>query len=87
MDKTFKVRSSVEIEIEDIVDGLDRRQLFDLIVAIDERMAEWDFTLKLCDHFDQQRKQYEAEVADDEGCKCAGGAFGGHDPDCRLRLL
>jgi hypothetical protein len=51
--------------VDQLTASLDSDDLIALIIAADEEMADWDFTLKLCDHFEKLRKEHRMEAAED----------------------
>ena len=65
---TLTVEVSSESLVESMIDDADHDALIELIKDIDLRIADWDFTLKLCDYFAKQRETYdqEAETAKDD---------------------
>ena len=65
---TLTVEVSSESLVESMIDDADHDALIELIKDIDLRIADWDFTLKLCDYFANQRETYdqEAEAAKDD---------------------
>ena len=49
--------------INDLVRSNTRQEVMEFITALDLKMADWDFTLDLYNHFDKLKKDYEKEVA------------------------
>lgn len=67
-----KIMLSLNVDKNYLVDALnsclDRDQLIDLVVGLDDCVQEWDFTLKLYDHFKKLKEEYnkEKEEAEDK---------------------
>lgn len=63
------VHLGIDIEADDLAKQLTEvmrnDDVIELVKAIDEHVAEWDFTLKLCEHFDKLKKEHEREEAED----------------------
>jgi len=58
-----------EVSLDDLLDHLhyvDNDDLFELIVRLDERVADWDFTKRLAAHFKAEEAKYEADVGTGE---------------------
>jgi hypothetical protein len=55
----------VAVDPIDLVNDNRQDDLFAFIVQIDEGAQDWDFTLRLCDYFDEQRAAYIHETGDD----------------------
>lgn len=49
-----------------LVDSLSQTELYKLIVELDARVADWDFTEKLVTHFWKLHQQYKQETKDIE---------------------
>jgi len=64
-DPTFTAVLQSEFRVSDIVRRSSQDKLFELIVAIDDMVGEWSFTLRLCKHYEAHRKKHNAEVAED----------------------
>lgn len=47
-------------------EDLEHDELLGAIVQLDAHVSDWQFTLRLADHFDRLRSQYNAEVAGDQ---------------------
>lgn len=63
------IQLSTEVEIKELAVAMidaGQDEVYDLILALDEMQSDWSFTLRLADHFDRQRKAFEAEGAEDE---------------------
>lgn len=63
--KTLTVYSTLNVEA--LLDGLDEwghDDIVALIVRLDERIADWDFTIKLIRHFEELQKLANKEVGD-----------------------
>ena len=57
------ISAQAEVTAEDLVEAGNDEQLFQLIVGIDDYVADWDFTLRLYEHFAQQKAKHdETEV-------------------------
>ena len=59
-----RIKATVEavIEVEDIVDsGMPQRDMIRFVVALDAAVQDWDFTLKLYEHFAKLKAQYDRE--------------------------
>ena len=67
MSKTLNLIVDVDPEglANSIVSGLNRDDLFSLIVQLDAEMADWDFTERLYAYFAKQHELYLTEVAAD----------------------
>ena len=65
------MRLNQELDVADLVCDNEPDALYNAIVAIDEGMQDWDFTIRLADYFDKQRKIWEKEVVEDHS---EGGA-------------
>lgn len=61
----MSVGVEVQIDADTIADSLSSDELVEFIIAIDLRAADWDVTLKLCEHFARLAKEHEAEVEED----------------------
>lgn len=72
---TIPITVAAEMSVSDIVhnSGATHEDLFDLIAAIDFEVGEWDFTLRLAEHFARLRAEQEAESIDDEARALARG--------------
>lgn len=44
---------------------MDEDDAFNFIVGMDEARTDWNFTLRLCDHFDKLRAEHMKEQAED----------------------
>ena len=56
---------SADVRLDDLAERLsyvDNDDLFDLIVLLDERVADWDFTKRLAEHFKAEEQKYEDEA-------------------------
>lgn len=62
----MRIKATVVLSAADLVKNLNQEDLLKLVKNIDEAVAEWEFTLQLCDHFDGLRKEHTAEVIADE---------------------
>lgn len=54
-----------EVRLDDLLDHLhyvDNDDLFEFIVRLDERVADWDFTKRLAAHFKAEEEKYEDEA-------------------------
>jgi hypothetical protein len=49
--------------LDSLVNDLRRNELIKLIKDIDERMADWDFTMKLAHHFGKLAEEFKREAA------------------------
>lgn len=59
---------SIDIDIGELADkacGNDRSALIEFVKDLDLKMADWDFTLALCEHFSALKIQWELEQAAD----------------------
>lgn len=65
MDGTDQVTFTISLDADEIVakllTSLDHDKLLQIIKELDAGVQDWDFTLELADHFEQQRSQWEAE--------------------------
>lgn len=63
-----KVLLAATVEFGDLVEQLDEvlddDEMHAIIVELDRRRQDWEFTLKLADYFSGQRALYNAEVAE-----------------------
>lgn len=50
--------------VEHMRDSMTYDEIVDFITMLDERMADWDFTLKLSDYFGEQYEKYMEEEDD-----------------------
>jgi hypothetical protein len=81
---------SVIIDLDDIVQKLlynseGHDDLFDLIVEIDNQVGEWDFSLRLADHFDRLRKKHLSEEREDRETRLKKPVLRDIDPGvCKL---
>lgn len=65
---------SVSITIRELVasaSNWDRDAMVAFVKALDLEMADWDFTLALCEHFSQLKIEYELERAADETARAS----------------
>ena len=64
------IRMEFDIDIDDltcdICDRLNHEQAIKLIKDIDIYQQNWDFTLKIYDHFKKLKDEYDQEVKDYE---------------------
>lgn len=63
--KIPSIRVAVTLDAEDFAFQLDTSEAFDFVVMLDEAREEWDFTLRLADHFDKLRAEHAKEQAED----------------------
>lgn len=61
------VSVSLEDLVEDFVCNLSHETISEFIKKIDLSIAEWDFTLMLCEYFAKQKKEYDKEAEPDDG--------------------
>lgn len=71
----IEAKVKVVIDVDELSESLSRETLFDFITDLDEAVGSWAFTLKLADHFDELRRQYEREhhthfFSEDGDCSC-----------------
>jgi hypothetical protein len=59
------VRVNQQLDVADLVCDNEPDALYEAIVAIDESVQDWGFTIRLADYFDKQRAIWEKEVAKD----------------------
>lgn len=59
------VTINATLDIEDLSHELDDEDAFELVTKLDEMRGDWDFTLRLADHFDKLRAEHEKEQAED----------------------
>ena len=61
---TVTIKFDVDIEslVFEISDNLDYNELFKLIKDIDIYQQDWDFTLKIYDHFKKLKDKYDKEI-------------------------
>ena len=45
--------------------GMDQDELFEFVRCLDEYIGEWDFTLRLCEHFGKLTKEHAKEEEED----------------------
>lgn len=64
-DKQTRFAASITLDADDIVSGISRADIIDFVIAIDHSAHDWEVTLRLCDHFEKLRKDYEREEAED----------------------
>lgn len=58
----------MNISVNDLIGELasrPRAELIEFVKQLDKRVAEWDFTLELHEHFAEQEKKYQAELAEE----------------------
>lgn len=65
----LEISQTVTLDAEELVRSVryDRNyeELLEFIKEIDLRVGEWDFTLKLCEHFAELKKEHEKEQEED----------------------
>jgi predicted membrane GTPase involved in stress response len=65
MKPKITIRAVVDLDAYDIASDWTKQEAFDFVVALDEAMQEWDFTIMLADYFDGQRAKMMAEEAEE----------------------
>lgn len=69
------MKVNVTLDVEDIpLDDLaaalaqnlfHREELISFVKEVDRKMADWSFTLALCEHFELLKKEFEREMEED----------------------
>ena len=61
----MKTQITIELDAEEIADGMDRDECIQFIKELDEQMQDWDFTLELCEHFEKLKKEWQKEQGEE----------------------
>ena len=64
---TMNVTTDEDRLLDAILEAMDYEGLIKIITRIDEEIADWDFTMKLVEHFTALAKEHEADVAKVDG--------------------
>jgi len=60
-----KILVSADVDVETVVDCIVEEPydtIFKVIVDLDNRVADWDFTKRLAEHFKAEMAKYELDV-------------------------
>lgn len=61
----IQINIDLETVIEDLVSSGQRHEALDFIKAVDLKMADWDFTIALAEHFNSLLEQYKKETSEE----------------------
>lgn len=56
-----RITLAIDDLVDDINDYLDRDDIIAFIKSIDEKVADWDFTIELYKYFQDQKDLFDAE--------------------------
>lgn len=66
--KEVRLPVSVNLgELVGIISDLDRDTVKEVVMALDDLMADWQYTLSIAEEYEKLKKVYEEEKLDNEG--------------------
>jgi hypothetical protein len=65
------ITMAVTLDAQDLAHQLDDDEAHAFIALLDESRGDWDFTLRMADHYDKLRAEHAAEEAEDNAKRAA----------------